>query len=79
MTAVCPICEEELYEKNPGVDGWIDEEYIVREMICNNEDCPLNGERQDWFFDFTRIDVDGDEIEIDELKKKFAKGKKQNE
>lgn len=80
MEAICPICEEELEEHDPGVDNW-DTDYgtggfIVREMICNNDKCPLNGKRQDWFFDFTRVDVDGDEINIKDLKKEFKSKKR---
>lgn len=73
----CPICEEELSEHEPGVDNWDDgggdpkDGFIVREMICYNEDCPLCDKQQNWFFDFTRIDVDGDEIDIEELKKQI--------
>lgn len=66
----CKICDEELEENNPGIDNWM-EDFIVREMICNNEKCPLFEQQQDWFFDFTRIDIDGDEINEEELKKKL--------
>ena len=66
--AYCPICEEELYEENPGVDNWDDDGgeggFIVRELTCQNEDCPLFEKRQDWFFDFSRVDVEGDDIDI---------------
>ena len=78
----CVICEEELDEHHPGVDNWMDdrnditESFIVREMICDNEDCPLFEKQQDVFFDFTRIDIEGDEIEINKLKKEFKKVKK---
>ena len=72
---ICPVCEEELEENNPGVDNWDDDGgaggFIVREMICNNDACPLFEQQQDWFFDFERIEVDGDEIDIDNLKDKY--------
>lgn len=72
-TALCHVCEEELYEPNPGVDNWDDDDgfggFIVREMECTNKKCPLFEKQQDWFFDFTRVDVDGDEIDVEELKK----------
>lgn len=72
----CPVCEEELYEEEPGVDNWDfsddpQDSFIVRELTCQNKDCPLHWKRQDWFFDFTRIDVDGDEIDVEELKKQM--------
>lgn len=73
--AICPICEEELSEHGPGIDNWDDDGgrggFIVREMICDNDDCPLFEKQQDWFFDFERVDVDGDEIDIEELKKEY--------
>ena len=73
----CLICGEELSEHNPGVDdSWDDDGgeggFIVKEMICDNENCPIYEKRQDWFFDFTRVDVDGDEIDIEELKQEFS-------
>jgi hypothetical protein len=68
----CKICEEELEENDPGIDKW-HEDFIVREMICSNKNCPIFEKQQDWFFDFTRIDIDGDEIDEEELKKEFAK------
>lgn len=75
--ATCPICEEELSEHDPGVDNWDSDGgsggFIVREMICDNENCPLFEEQQNWFFDFTRVDVDGDEIDEDELKREYDK------
>lgn len=73
----CIICNEELREKDPGIDKWMDDEskisgsFIVREMICENEDCPLNDKQQDIFFEYERIDVDGDEIDVDELEAEF--------
>lgn len=73
----CIICGEELEENDPGIDNWMDDEnnitrsFIVREMICNNKDCSLYKQQQDVFFDYTRIDVDGDEIEVKELKKEY--------
>ena len=73
--AICPICEMDLHENDPGVDNWDDDGgsggFIVREMICSNKDCPLFEKRQDWMFDFTRVDVDGDEIDEKELTKQY--------
>ncbi len=71
--AECPICGMELSEHNPGIDNWFhdpDGGYIVREMICGNKTCPLFEKQQDWFFDFSRVDVDGDEIDENELRLK---------
>ncbi|MCK5601564.1 hypothetical protein KAR91_06845 [Candidatus Pacearchaeota archaeon] len=73
----CPICDEELHEESPGVDNWSDDNdevetsYIVREMKCDNNECPLEGKRLDIFFDYSRIDVEGDEIDIEELKREY--------
>ena len=79
--AICPICEEELSEQNPGVDNWDDDGgsggFIVREMESDNEDCPLFEKQQNWFFDFTIVDIDGDEIDIEQLKKEFKKNVKE--
>lgn len=65
----CPKCDEELYELNPGVDNYFeegDDSFIVREFECQNKECDLHGKKQDWFYDFGRVDIDGDEIELDE-------------
>ena len=81
--SICPVCEEEMREHNPGVDNWFKEDdggYIVREMICDNKVCPLYKKQQNLFFDFSRTDVDGDEIDLEELKKELiALAKKPSE
>lgn len=78
MTEIgCPVCGEWLGEVDPGVDGLCNDDdditrsFIVRNFMCNNDLCPLDGERLDVFFDYTRIDLDGDEIDIEELCKRY--------
>lgn len=72
IDAICPVCGVELSEENPGIDNWDSAGgvggFIVRELTCDNKGCPLFNKRQDWFFDFSRVDVDGDDIDIEELK-----------
>jgi len=78
----CPVCGEELEEINPGIDNWMDDcndvtmSFIVRTMQCNNPECPLFGKQLDIFFDFSRIEADGDKIDIDGLREEFERDAK---
>ena len=80
----CVVCEKRLYENQPGVDKWMNDDdditksFIVREMECLNKNCPLYKKRQDVFFDYVRIDIGGDQIDIDELKKKYEAQKQES-
>ena len=78
MEHACKICGEELYEPEPGIDCWMDDDmdildsFIVRTVVCTgNKLCPLKDKPQEIFFVSDRIDVDNDEIDIDELKKQY--------
>lgn len=80
----CPVCREELFEPEPQIDNWCRDDddnicrsFIVREMKCTNPECQLFEKRLDVFFDYTHIDVEGDKIDFDELKKKYEKKRKE--
>jgi hypothetical protein len=58
----CPKCNTTLYQEHSGVDTLLDDECVCREYSCQNEECEYYEKEINMFYDFTRTEVDGEEI-----------------
>lgn len=71
MEITCFKCKEELEEINPGIDGlyinspdnYFEDSFIAREYRCTNRKCSHYKKKIEVFWDFTRVEVEGEEIE----------------
>jgi len=63
----CPKCQEELsntegnFDDIEGSDDFEDS-FVVKHYECSNEKCELKGKEILVFYDYSRVEVDGEEI-----------------